>query len=203
MVAVGLTVLLGSIWLGRTLNPEQSPGPGRDVGGEGSVATEVAVIPSTEDQKHAKEWAMVVFLSSSCSACRSPWLPTTIRGIRDSLILEADRRGVGFKSVGVVLDTNGREGVSYLDPFGAFDEISVGGGPLNHLAAHYFWNELPGVAATPSIVLVEHEIGSPPQEFWEIKGERILVRKAGLTELRLWQETGVHVPQARTRSNEE
>jgi hypothetical protein len=98
----------------------------------------------------------------------------------------------------VALDVDVTAGVTYLESLGKFDEIIVGRGQLNHGAQAYIWRDLPGIAATPQVVVVEwpvHRPASPSDSVGFIVGRgRLLMRKAGVVELNAWLRSGGRLP---------
>lgn len=139
-----------------------------------------------------EELLFVVIGSSGCRWSNKPELVNLIRRARAAVRSEAKSRDAGFATLGVAQDNVPRLGIEHLERFGPFDEISVGRGWRNSGLLKYVYEEFPGPAATPQVLVVARDlIGEGGQ--WEIANERILVRLTGVAEIAAWLQGGAHV----------
>jgi hypothetical protein len=99
---------------------------------------------------------------------------------------EATDAGYSFATVGIALDWQIDKGVQLLERFGPFDEIHVGRSWINAGALRYIWQNLPGEASVPQIVIVEREIAKGRS--LEVTGERVRIRKVGARQIIAWSE---------------
>jgi len=133
--------------------------------------------------------------SSTCGWSNLPWLPAVYDSIRHSLRARSDSLGVTFATLGIAIDWSIDDGLSHLRRFNHFDEITVGHSWLNLAALRYLWDEHPGEASTPQVLVVERMLRSPDQERGEfgfgLRQEHVLQRAVGVGEIRHWLETGV------------
>lgn len=144
------------------------------------------------------ELVMVYLGKSSCAASNHADLPADVEEIKRALAKKAAASGRGFVAVGVALDWSPRSGVEHLEKFGEFDEIAVGRSWGNSLALKYVWKDLPGVSATPQVVVVERTVRLPTtgQRAAELGPERLVARKVGLGEIRRWLDAGTPIPES-------
>lgn len=141
------------------------------------------------------ELALVYIGSSRCGPSNADELPGWIDDLKVHFAEVAASRGVGFTAVGIARDWDAAAGVSHLRKFGLFDEILVGRNWLNTGLLRYVWNDLPGPAATPQLILVERSLVVPDGENrwtgYDIRKERLVARKVGLTEIQRWHQERV------------
>lgn len=67
---------------------------------------------------------------------------------------------------------------------------------LNEGMLKYVWDELPGKAATPQILIVDRsvKVRSAENPVYGLHSERLVVRKVGMKEIRQWYELGTPLP---------
>ncbi|MEZ4698430.1 MAG: hypothetical protein R2832_18575, partial [Rhodothermales bacterium] len=132
---------------------------------------------------------MVYFGSSNCSFCAADSLPRIVQDVAAKLRSEAAERDLSFNAIGVSLDSSVDKGLKHLRTVASFDEISIGSRWGNTLAFKYIWDELPGRAATPEVVVLfrQREITDSGYSLVE---EKEIQRKVGLIELSKWNRTG-------------
>jgi hypothetical protein len=104
---------------------------------------------------------------------------------------QAAARGAQFRAVAVSLDWETDEAMSFLESFGAFDEVTVGSNWLNEGARRYIWHELPGPAAVPQLLVIERDIEIEPQV--QVRNERVIKRLAGAPLVIEWVGAGAKI----------
>lgn len=138
------------------------------------------------------ELVFVFIGSSRCHWSNRPELRslvgTAILAVRD----RSRAQGDGFAAIGIARDVVASEGVAHLAAFGEFDEVMAGRGWLNAGVLHYIYNELPGPAATPQIVVLRRTVVVDNGQR-SVTDERVVARKAGVAEIRGWVEDGLPV----------
>lgn len=106
-----------------------------------------------------------------------------------------------FVSLGVAVDPGADAGLRHLEGMGPFDEVTAGRGWANAHALRYVWEEWPGIAGTPQIVLIEREMrverGGPGGVSYAAGPERLVLRKAGIGEIDRWRRSGAPIPDLR------
>ena len=142
---------------------------------------------------------VVVYIGkASCPWCNHRDLPAAFRQLRDSIQARAVAEGVQTLFVGVALDQNPVVGANHLRRISDFDEIHSGAGWANDAAFKYVWDSLPGPAATPSILVMRRVLDVPDSgemsNRYRVTSERVLVRKVGLREIKLWLSDGTLIP---------
>ena len=143
------------------------------------------------------EMAMVFIGSSTCGPSNADALPGWIDDIKLQVREQARARGAAFAAVGIARDRSVADGIEHLRRFGSFDEVITGRGWLNTGMLRYVWEDLPGRAATPQVLVVERRIvdrSSPAAAEAVVADERILVRKVGLREIERWTTSGAPIP---------
>lgn len=150
-----------------------------------------------------REVSMVYVGSSRCLFSSPDSLATVVEAVKLSLARKAESLGYGFAAAGVSLDRSTTVGVEYLGQFGLFDELTVGRGWLNSAAMRYIWQDIPGMAATPQVLVTVRDFESVPVGDGDtpgvsrpplMRGERLLARKIGSLELKNWLAAGTPLP---------
>ncbi len=102
-----------------------------------------------------------MIMSSKCHFCTSDSAKTTIRGLRAAVRRAAGDRYARVSVVGVAIDPDVRAELQFIQSIGAgdaFDQISIGGGWLNHLIAELSWQDGFAEPAMPQIVFTERRV---------------------------------------------
>lgn len=133
----------------------------------------------------------LVFLyigSSTCAPSNAPSLAPALEQLREIARAEAERREVGFATIGIARDRSARAGMDHLSKFGTWDEVLSGRGWLNTGIIKYVYDDLPGRAATPQVILVERSVRRTPTV--AIEHEAVVFRRVGLDEITRAVELG-------------
>lgn len=100
----------------------------------------------------------VIFLDSSCRACKTPGLEEAVARINEELGEavdgRADRWNVEFQAVGVAMDDRVGSGVEFLSGYGRFHQIVVGGRWRNVAIAEFIWRDGLAVPAVPQLLVL-------------------------------------------------
>ena len=143
------------------------------------------------------ELTFVFITSSTCGPSNDPALPAVIEELKLLLQGHAASVGRGFAAVGIAKDSRVEAGLRHLKKFGVFDEVTTGRGWLNMGVLDYVYEQTPGPAATPQVLVLEG--------FVDVEnGERAihigsaLVRKVGLVEIQAWNTLGAPIPRLGT-----
>ena len=141
---------------------------------------------------------LVYFGKAHCGWSNLDWLPPVIEDIKVRLSKKAADMGRGFMAVGVALDWSPLEGLDHLAKMGLFDEVSAGYNWGNSAALKYMYQDMPGPAATPQLLILERTLQVPdsnsPAITYMVTGERVLARKVGAFEIRQWLNNGLPLP---------
>ncbi len=187
LVVVSVAVFVGSIAAGAAAK--------RVVGGFHYVRL---ADPPRRSLRTGDELVMIYIGQASCSWCNRAGFAEEVREVKEALGHRAAATGFRFVTEGVALDPTITSGLRHLSKFGAFDQISVGGGWANEFAFKYFWNEIPGPPATPTLLVIHRAVQVPDSTsndpLYSANRGELLVRKVGLFEIQAWIKAGVPLP---------
>ena len=137
------------------------------------------------------EELMLVFVGSSrCHWSSHPELPELVRHAKLAIRSRAENEEMGFAALGIARDVAVHAGLEHLATFGEFDEVMAGRGWLNTGVLQYVYNEFPGRAATPQVVVLRRRVAIEGGQR-SIEDEHVILRKVGLTQIRTWVESGM------------
>lgn len=150
----------------------------------------------TYESKEGKEIAFIYIGSSRCGWSNVDYLPDMVEELKLRTRDKAFDHDRSFTVVGISKDWSVANGVGHLEKYGMFDEIMTGRSWLNEGMLKYVWNEIPGVAATPQILVVERQVEGSKTENrnYRILDERLVARKVGVKEIRQWYDLGSPLP---------
>jgi hypothetical protein len=144
------------------------------------------------------EIVLIYIGSSSCPPSNDPNLFQAIDEIKIELRDRALAMDMGFTTLGISKDWNIESGYRHLSRSGPFDEIMTGRNWIGSGLIHYLWQGLPGVAATPQIVVIRRELRvrdhSVADSRYGLDDETLLIRKVGLEEILTWKSLGIPLP---------
>jgi len=141
------------------------------------------------------ELALIYIGSASCGASNREALPGHVEKAKLAVQEAARRSGMRFVAVGVARDLRVEAGLQHLHKFGRFDEVMTGRGWMNIGALKYIYEDHPGLAATPQLLVLERVVHFG-KEGTSIANERVLARKVGTSEIETWVKRGVAFPSA-------
>ena len=143
--------------------------------------------------KHDVEILFVYIGSHSCKFSNDEDLPSLIEQAK--LITQdlAREHKYEMSTLGAAIDWSVENGLRHLSKFGLFDEIISGRKWQNTAARLFIYENIPGAAATPQLVLVKRKFA--PSSFGrQIVEEKLLVRKVGKDEIEDWLSIGAPIP---------
>ena len=114
-----------------------------------------------------------------------------------SLESQSEALGYSFTTLGIAADWGVDEGYSHLQEMGPFDEVIVGRNWLNQGLQKYVWQDIPGVAATPQVLVVLQSLRLPTSQAspsFLVLNETLVTRKLGLHEIYMWEQNGFPIP---------
>lgn len=146
----------------------------------------------------ADEELMLVYIgSSTCGWSTLEWVPGAVDSIKVELGHKAAERGLGFSTIGVSRDWVVEAGIEHLRWIGEFDQVAAGYGWMNAAVARYVWDDFPGDAATPQLLLLHRRLRVPIQtegaRGFGIEDETLIQRVVGVSEIRDWLDGGVPI----------
>lgn len=140
------------------------------------------------------EEVLLVYLgSSSCYWSNAPGLPSLVRKLKINLQRRVQSAGAAFAAVGIARDRSAATGMKHLQKFGAFDETTAGHGWFNEGIRRYVYEDLPGPAGTPQIIIVRRTLAVEGDQR-SVANERVLARMVGLGEIQEGVEAGAPIP---------
>lgn len=140
----------------------------------------------------ATELALVYIGSSTCTPSNDPGLPDVVEQLKIAIQRKAAEGGRSFAAVGIARDGDAESGLRHLRKYGHFDEVMAGRGWHNIGVLKYVYQGIPGVAATPQVLVVERRVVGGDST--AIRDEHLVVRKVGVQEIRNWLESAVPLP---------
>lgn len=157
-------------------------------------------VPAVESRQYvpgsagAGEEILLVYMgSSSCHWSNAPGLASTVRQLKLDIQRRVRSDGLTFATLGIARDRSVVTGMKHLRKFGAFDEVTAGHGWYNDGVRRYVYEELPGPASTPQVIVVRRTLGTEGDQRL-VANEQVLVRKVGLSEILEWAEAGAPLP---------
>jgi hypothetical protein len=135
------------------------------------------------------EWVLVYIGSSTCGPSNKPELPALVARARSALQARARLMDRRVWLVGIAQDESAETGLAHLRKIEAFDEVLAGHGWLNTGLTRYVFGDLPGMPATPQLILTERTI-SRGGTAMPVANERSIIRTVGLSEITRWSEPG-------------
>ncbi len=139
------------------------------------------------------ELVLVVVGSAGCRWSNDPEFVTLVRRARNAVRGAARQRDIAFATLGVSQDERPERGIDHLSQFGWFDEIAVGRGWRNSALLKYVYEEFPGPAVTPQVLVVARGLVEHGGQ-WGVRDERVLLRRSGLAAIRTWVANGATLP---------
>lgn len=137
------------------------------------------------------EMVLVFIGSPSCVWSTHESLPPLVEKAKVALSSRADSLGRSFTALGAVPSVGVERGLDFLGGFGLFDEIAVGSGWSNLTLLKYVYNDFPGQAATPQVVVLERLLQPGTRQ---LIAETVLFRSVGVEPMRTWAEHGFPLP---------
>ena len=137
--------------------------------------------------------AFIVLVGASfCGAQRKPGFPQQVEDAKVSLQRQAAASGVQFTTLAVSLDWETDEALAFLEHFGEWDQVSVGGNWLNEGAIRYVWREMPADPVVPQILVIERDV-EKGEEAITVRGDRLVKRLMGTAEIEAWVKGGATI----------
>ncbi len=183
-VALGVVLLAAAV---RAHPAERTPPAAPPPVPEAAVR---AYVPDFEFRK-GKEIVLVLVGAAFCGAQREPGFPQAVEDAKLRVREQATARGAQFRAVAVSLDWKTDEALSFLEGFGAFDELTVGSNWLNDGARRYIWHDLPGPPDVPQLLVVERDVETEPQV--RVRNERVIKRISGALPVIAWVKDGARI----------
>lgn len=143
------------------------------------------------------ELALVYITSSTCRASNRPGLPEGVERLKVLLREAARRNGRSFTTLGIAREWDTEAGIEHLRRFGRFDEVIAGRNWINTGLLRYLWEDLPGTAETPQLLVVDRRLvnrRTPEAADGLLRDERVVVRKVGSLEIERWLAQGAPLP---------
>lgn len=184
-ILLGTGFILGTVGL--------VPKPDIDLGVRWSLPAlaREAYVPSARTDS-GSELVFVFVGSSGCSWSNRPELPEMVRTAKLAVRDRSRAEDKGFAAIGIAKDVVPSKGIAHLAAFGDFDEVMAGRGWLNAGVLRYVYDDLPGPAATPQIIVVARDVLVDRGQR-AILDERVVARMTGLAEIREWVGDGMRL----------
>jgi hypothetical protein len=155
---------------------------------------EASYVPS-QRRESGPQLVMIYFGSSTCLSSNQPTLPGAVESLKLRLANYAARRGLSFKTVGVALDWSPAFGISHLEKFGLFDELSSGYSWGNTFALTHFFAATGATPATPQVIVLHRQFVAPNDSSVVVRyteeDRRVLMAKAGVDAIVEWAASDI------------
>ena len=153
----------------------------------------------SEVERRGGDQLMLVYIGrASCAWCRHPDTHTHLATIHHRLAALADSAGWEYSAVGIALDRDAEAGLEHLKTFNVFSAVASGGGWVGLFGSRLLWEQFPGTAATPQVVVLRRRVvrdgGGSSEIVFSVEDERLLARKVGLVEIGGWAQKGMVLP---------
>jgi hypothetical protein len=143
------------------------------------------------------ELVMIYIGASTCRSSNRPGLPGAVEQLKLRLAERARSGGRSFTTLGIARDWDTQAGIRHLGRFGRWDEVIAGRNWVNTGLLRYMWEDLPGSAETPQVVIVDRRLvsrRSPEAADGLVRDERVVARKIGDVEIERWLAQGAPIP---------
>jgi hypothetical protein len=144
-----------------------------------------------------QELAFVFIGASRCRPSNHESLPAAVEQAKLLLHDRAARSGRSFTALGIARDWRVDAGLAHLARFGRFDEVVAGRNWLNLGLLRYVWEDVPGEAATPQVLVLDRRLvdrNSAEAAEGVVQDERLVARLLGWDEIERWVERGAPLP---------
>lgn len=183
----------GVVVLAAALRGEPSPAAAAAPAKEAAPAGAPPALTSKYTPSYAsstgKQVVMVLVGAAFCGAQRKPGFPQQVEDAKLSLQRQAAASDRQFSTLAVSLDWKTEDALAFLEHFGEWDQLSVGGNWLNEGAIRYVWREMPADPVVPQILVIERDVVKGEQGI-TIRGDRLLKRLMGTAEIEAWVQSG-------------
>lgn len=125
------------------------------------------------------EEVAILIGGSFCGATNVAEFPEAVSRLRTAMRQRALERGHLFSMVAVALDPEIDSGLKWIKSLGEFDEVVIGRGWLNTVAAQRIWRDPAATAGLPQLILLERRVVSDSVSL-ELGPERITGRWLGV-----------------------
>lgn len=138
-----------------------------------------------------RELVVVYIGSTSCGPCLRPEVKNAVRSMKSLLAAQARQRGAALTVIGAAQDWDLKQGASFLEPLGAFDQVVIGGNWTNLAVEQFVLRDSVSEMAMPQVVVIERtvQVGSR----LVVTAPRVLRRITGGTEIPAWVTAGAPI----------
>lgn len=148
-----------------------------------------------ERPKPGEELLLIFIGSPTCSAATDPEFPEIFAAIRSDFEAKAIYASLTPVTIGVGTGAGVEDSLDMLNRIGQWDEVMLGRGWLNGGALRYIWDTYAGPASVPQVLVLRRSLGTGGiGESIVREGEKVLVRKVGLHEIKSWRSVGSPIP---------
>ena len=146
--------------------------------------TKIERVPSDIQSLNGGKYLRFIYIGSSgCVYSNNPETHKKISYRKDYFRSYSHNHEMKFLSSGISVDRNPDLGIKFLDQTGPYDVIISGASWYNLGANHYIWNNIPGNASTPQVLitLTKYSIEYSANEIGDInRKEKLLFRANGI-----------------------
>jgi hypothetical protein len=164
------------------------------LGSVGMVSAQDGFYRARHQEPNGRQILAVYIGATDCQPCIWPPFKTSLKQMWPLLDAHAQRAQAAFATLGVAINDDADSGAAMLAPLSQFDEVSLGGGWVNHVAEHYIWTDSTGVPAIPQVLVIARDVNSSKgKSQWSVTNSRVLARVVGAEAIRAWIAKGAPV----------
>ncbi len=141
---------------------------------------------------HGRQILAVYIGATTCGPCQEDSLKSAVRVMKVSLAKQAKAANASFSAVGVSLDWTVKDGISFLDNLGDFDEVMLGGNWANSGALRYIWADTTQAPMIPQVVVLERTV-DPTSDRIRFTEDHVVLRVTNSSAIRSWVRRGAPI----------
>ena len=138
-----------------------------------------------------RELVVVYFGATSCVPCHLPQVKNAVRAMKPLLAAQAKQRGMALTVIGSAQDWDVKQGATFLEPLGAFDQVVIGGNWTNVAVEQFMLRDSLTEMMMPQVVLLERTVRLG--ERITVSEPRVLRRITGGDGIPAWVKAGAPI----------
>lgn len=136
-----------------------------------------------------QELVLTVVASPTCRWSADPAFAVAIEKMKVQFAEFAASRQMTFRAIMVVVDWTGLRSTDFVEPFGRFDELSIGRSWSNSTLLRYGWD--PGLRpSTPTVILHRQHLEVTEENGVRELERQVVLHRSGLSDILLLERVG-------------
>ena len=129
--------------------------------------------------------------ATSCGPCLLPEVKRAVRAMKPLLAAQAKQRGAALSVIGAAQDWDVKQGATFLEPLGAFDQVVIGGNWTNIAVEQFILRDSLAEMVMPQVVLIERTVRLGKRV--TVSEPRVLRRILGSADIPAWVAAGAPI----------